>query len=62
VGQQTAVDDLELIRRMAVRYGDDEIARVLNKLGRHTGKGKRWTEERVHTARRNYSIPGQRRG
>jgi DNA invertase Pin-like site-specific DNA recombinase len=61
VGRQTAVADLELIRRMAVRYGDDEIARVLNKLGRRTGKGKRWTEDRVHTARRNHSIPGQRR-
>jgi hypothetical protein len=61
VGRKTAVEDLELIRRMAVRYGDDEIARVLNKLGRRTGKGKRWTEDRVHTARRNHSIPGQRR-
>lgn len=61
VGRKTRVEDLELIRRMAVRYGDDEIARVLNKLGRHTGKGKRWTEDSVHTARRNHSIPGQRR-
>jgi hypothetical protein len=61
VGRKTAVEDLELIRRMAVRYGDDEIARVLNKLGRRTGKDKRWNEERVHTARRNYSITGQKR-
>ena len=61
VGRKTTVEDLELIRRMAVRYGDDEIARGLNKLGRRTGKGKRWTEERVHTARRSDSIPGQRR-
>jgi hypothetical protein len=61
VGRQTAVQDLELIRRMALRYGDDEIARVLNKLGRRTGKGKRWTQDRVHTARRNHSISGQRR-
>ena len=61
VGRQTAAQDLELVRRMAVRYGDDEIARVLNKLGRRTGKGKRWTQERVHTARRNHSIPGQKR-
>ena len=55
-GQKTSMDDLELIRRMAVRYGDDEIARVLNKLGRRTGKGKRWNEQRVRTTRRNYSI------
>ena len=61
IGRRTALEDLELIRRMAVRHGDDEIARVLNKLGRRTGKGKRWTEDRVHTARRNHSISGQRR-
>ena len=54
VGQATALEDLELIRRMARRYGDDEIARVLNKLGRRTGKGKRWNQERVATARRNH--------
>ena len=28
---------------MAPRYGDDAIARVLNKLGRRTGKGKPWS-------------------
>lgn len=61
VGQATALEDLELIRRMATRYGDDEIARVLNKLGRRTGKGKRWSQERVATARRNHGIPGQTR-
>ena len=61
VGQPTALEDLELIRRMAVRYGDDEIARVLNKLGRRTGKGRRWNQERVATARRNHDIPGQTR-
>ncbi len=61
VGEQTTVEDLEVIRRMAVRYGDDQIAAVLNKLGRRTGKGKRWSQERVATARRNHEIPGQRR-
>jgi len=61
VGQATALEDLELIRRMAGRYGDDEIARVLNKLGRRTGKGKRWSQERVATARRNHGIAGQTR-
>lgn len=60
-GQPTALEDLELIRRMAVRYGDDQIAGVLNKLGRRTGKGRRWNQERVATARRTHDIPGQTR-
>ena len=46
---------------MAVRYGDDQIASVLNRLGYCTGKGKRWNQNRVGTARHNYSIPGQKR-
>ena len=60
-GQPTALEDLELIRRRAVRYGDDQIAGVLNKLGRRTGKGRRWNQERVATARRNHDIPGHTR-
>jgi hypothetical protein len=57
----TPVEVLEIIRRMAVRHGDDQIASVLNRLGHSTGKGKRWNQERVATARRNHSIPGQKR-
>lgn len=60
-GQKTAMEDIEIIRKMAVRYGDDEIARVLNKLGRKTGKGKRWNEQRVMWTRRRYEIAGQKR-
>jgi hypothetical protein len=61
VGKKTSMKDLEVIRRMAIRYGDDEIARVLNKLGRRTGRDKRWNQQRVATARRRYSISGQKR-
>jgi DNA invertase Pin-like site-specific DNA recombinase len=57
----TPMEALEIIRRMAVRQGDDQIASVLNRLGYSTGKGKRWNQTRVATARRNYSITGQRR-
>jgi DNA invertase Pin-like site-specific DNA recombinase len=57
----TSMEALEIIRRMAVRYGDDQIASVLNRLGYSTGKSKRWNQTRVATARRNYSIAGQRR-
>ena len=55
---RTADADLDVIRKMASRYGDDAIARVLNKLGRHTGKGKPWSQLAVKTARRNHDIDG----
>ena len=57
----TSTDALDIIRRMAVRHGDDEIASVLNRLGYLTGKGKRWNQNRVATARQNHSIAGQKR-
>ncbi|MFQ5668619.1 MAG: recombinase family protein [Candidatus Binatia bacterium] len=56
VAHKTALEDLEVISRMAVRYGDDEIARVLSKLGRRTGKGNRWTRARVASIRRKHAI------
>jgi DNA invertase Pin-like site-specific DNA recombinase len=57
----TPLEALEIIRRMAVRYGDDQIASVLNRLAYTTGKGLRWNQNRVATARRNHAITGQRR-
>jgi hypothetical protein len=59
--QKTAPEDVEIIRRMAQRYGDDMIARVLNMLGRKTGKGNRWTVLRVRAARTRAGIAGQNR-
>src|SRR5258708_36552889 len=52
----TPVEALEIIRRMASRHGDDQTASVLNRLGHSTGKGRRWNQERLATARRNPSI------
>ena len=43
----TPMEALEIIRRMAVRHGDDQIASVLNRLGYSTGKGNRWNQNRV---------------
>jgi DNA invertase Pin-like site-specific DNA recombinase len=57
----TPMEALEVIRRMAVRHGDDQIASVLNRMGCATGKGNRWNQNRVATARKNHSIAGQRR-
>jgi hypothetical protein len=59
-GHRTTDADLEVIRKMAGRYGDADIARVLNKLGRRTGKGKPWSDVAVRTARRNHAIDGRR--
>ena len=57
---RTAEENLDVIRKMAPRYGDDVIANVLNRLGRRTGKGKRWSQVAVKTARRNHGIEGRR--
>ena len=56
VVHKTAIEDVDIITRMAQRYGDDEIARVLSKLGRQTGKGNRWTQARVASVRRKHHI------
>ncbi len=61
VGRKTSMEDLEVVRVLAVRYGDDEIARVLTKLGRRTATGRRWNESRVRATRKGYQIAGQRR-
>ena len=56
--RKTAMEDLEIIGKMGTRYGDNVIAAVLNKLGRRTGAGKPWSQNRVKTVRRNYGIDG----
>src|SRR5438552_3192898 len=58
MAEQTATEAIELIRQMAVRYSDEEIARVLNRQGQRTGKGNRWSKNRVAAARRRYVING----
>ena len=56
VKYKTPEEDIDLIRNMAVRYGDKEIARVLSKLGRTTARGKRWNQTRVAYTRKLYGI------
>jgi DNA invertase Pin-like site-specific DNA recombinase len=59
-GRKTSMDDVDLIGEMSSRgYNDDEIARVLSKLGRRTGQGNRWNRHRVEGCRKRY---GKKRG
>src|SRR4030095_3918479 len=58
---KTAPDNIALIRQLAGRYSDEEIARVLNRQGRRPGKDNRGTKDRVASARRRYVIDGHRR-
>src|SRR3989441_9696518 len=60
VGKATDVEDIDLIRKMADRYEDGEIARVLNKMNRRTGKGLYWSQSRVADVRRKHGIAGGR--
>jgi DNA invertase Pin-like site-specific DNA recombinase len=58
VGKATDIQDIDLIRKMADRYEDGEIARVLNKQKRKTGKGLDWSQSRVASARKAHGIAG----
>ena len=56
VGKATDIEDVDLILKMADRYEDGEIARVLNKLKRKTGKGLSWNQTRVATVRTKHGM------
>lgn len=61
VGRKTAVEDLDVIRQMAERYRDEEIARVLNRLGRKTATGQRWKQQGVAMIRQRHGLGCQKR-
>jgi hypothetical protein len=45
----TNVDAIGIIRQMAERFSDEQIAATLNRLGLKTGAGNTWNEARVKT-------------
>ncbi len=53
----TSMEAIEIIRQMAGRYPDDQIAATLNRLGLKTGSGNTWIELRIRTARSYHSLP-----
>ena len=50
-------DTIELIHRLAEHHPDDQIAAILNRQGRRTGKGLPFTRPRVQAARFRAGIP-----
>jgi DNA invertase Pin-like site-specific DNA recombinase len=55
--QSTGVEAAEVIRQMAGRYGDGEIAATLNRLRLRTGAGNSWNAQRVYGLRRQQDLP-----
>ena len=53
----TSLEAIEVIRQMAGRFPDDQIAATLNRLGLKTGSGNTWIELRIRTARSYHGLP-----
>jgi DNA invertase Pin-like site-specific DNA recombinase len=56
-GVRTDEDTISLLRRLAVLYSDDVIAGILNRQGRETATGERFTANQVGSLRRYRNIP-----
>jgi DNA invertase Pin-like site-specific DNA recombinase len=56
-GRSTSLEAIEIVRRMAGHYSDEQIAATLNRLGVPTGAGNSWTELRVRSARSYHALP-----
>jgi Helix-turn-helix domain len=56
-GRCTGLEAIEVVRRMAGQFPDEQIAATLNRLGLRTGTGNSWTELRVRSARHYHGVP-----
>jgi len=54
---RTKQDTLDLVQRLAVYYTDAVIAGILNRQGRSTARGHKFTANRVGNLRRHWNIP-----
>lgn len=53
----TPLDLVELVRRLAVKFTDDQIARILMRQGRKTPTGLNYNAQKVAKIRHGYGIP-----
>ncbi len=56
-GPTTDEDTMSLLCRLAAHYPDDTIAGILNRQGRKTAYGERFTAQQVGSLRRHHEIP-----
>ncbi len=59
-GCSTPEDAIAVMRSMAGRWSDQDIAASINRMGLPTGQGKTWTGTRVGSIRRVHGIDGYR--
>ncbi len=59
-GCRTPDEALAVMRSMAARWSDEDIAASLNRMGMRTGQGKSWTAKRVNSLRRVHGIHAYR--
>jgi excisionase family DNA binding protein len=59
-GCRTPEEALAVMRSMATRWPDEDIAASLNRMGMPTGQGKTWTAHRVSSLRRVHGIHAYR--
>src|SRR5436309_2539950 len=59
-GCRTSDEALAVMRTMATRWSDEDIAASLNRMGMPTGQGKTWTAHRVSSVRRVNGINAYR--
>ncbi|HEX4169781.1 MAG TPA: hypothetical protein VHZ55_30320 [Bryobacteraceae bacterium] len=48
---------VEVVRRMASNYSDEQIAATMNRMGLRTGANNTWNEQRVYALRRSHHLP-----
>jgi excisionase family DNA binding protein len=59
-GCRTPEEALAVMRSMATRWSDEDIAASLNRMGMPTGQGKTWTAHRVSSLRRVHGVRAYR--
>ena len=56
-GRCTSIEAIAVIRQMAERFSNEQIAATLNRLGLRTGADNTWNEARVRSAREYQQLP-----